>query len=172
MHSSIIILSFFYKFLGIYSFVILEFLFKFFFIYVLFKILTKLEIDHNLALVAIFVIFLVTATLNIFDEFYSIKFISLLEYLFRENFGFRFPRPLVTAPFLFLTLFLLIDFRKKISEKINYKYFFSLSILLGFLLNSFFNFFLIIITEIVIIYILLFRNNFFLSIKRNLDKII
>jgi len=170
--ASIIIHSFFYKFFGIYSFVILEFLFKFFFIYVLFKILTKLEIDHNLALIAIFVVFLVTATLNIFDEFYNIKFISLLENLFRENFGFRFPRPLVTAPFLFLTLFLLIDFRKRISEKINYKYFFSLSILLGFLLNSFFNFFLIIITEIVIIYILLFRKNFFLSIKRNLDKII
>ena len=170
--ASIIIHSFFYKLFGIYSFVILEFLFKFFFIYVLFKILTKLEIDHNLALVAIFVVFLVTATLNIFDEFYNIKFISLLENLFRENFGFRFPRPLVTAPFLFLTLFLLIDFRKRISEKINYKYFFSLSILLGFLLNSFFNFFLIIITEIVIIYILLFRKNFFLSIKRNLDKII
>jgi hypothetical protein len=139
---------------------------------VLFKILTKLEIDHNLALVAIFVVFLVTTTLNIFDEFYSIKFISLLGNLFKENFGFRFPRPLVTAPFLFLTLFLLIDFRKKISEKINYKYFFSLSILLGFLLNSFFYYFLIIITEIVIIYILYFRKNFFLSIKRNLDKII
>ena len=170
--TSIIIHSFFYKLFGIYSFVILEFLFKFFFIYVLFKILTKLEIDHNLALVAIFVVFLVTATLNIFDEFYSIKFISLLGNLFEENFGFRFPRPLVTAPFLFLTLFLLIDFRKKISEKINYKYFFSLSILLGFLLNSFFYYFLIIITEIVIIYILYFRKNFFLSIKRNLDKII
>ena len=170
--TSIIIHSFFYKLFGIYSFIILEFLFKFFLIYVLFKILTKLEIDHNLALVAIFIVFLVTATLNIFDEFYNIKFISLLGNLFKENFGFRFPRPLVTAPFLFLTLFLLIDFRKKISEKINYKYFFSLSILLAFLLNSFFNFFLIIITEIVIIYILLFRKNFFLSIKRNLDKII
>ena len=170
--SSIIIYSFFYKLFGIYSFIILEFLFKFFLIYVLFKILTKLEIDHNLALVAIFVVFLVTTTLNIFDEFYSIKFISLLGNLFKENFGFRFPRPLVTAPFLFLTLFLLIDFGKKISEKINYKYFFSLSILLGFLLNSFFYYFLIIITEIVIIYILYFRKNFFLSIKRNLDKII
>ncbi len=170
--SSIIIYSFFYKLFGIYSFIILEFLFKFFLIYVLFKILTKLEIDHNLALVAIFVVFLVTTTLNIFDEFYSIKFISLLGNLFKENFGFRFPRPLVTAPFLFLTLFLLIDFGKKISEKINYKYFFSLSILLGFLLNGFFYYFLIIITEIVIIYILYFRKNFFLSIKRNLDKII
>ena len=170
--ASIIIHSFFYKLFGIYSFIILEFLFKFFLIYVLFKILTKLEIDHNLALVAIFVVFLVTATLNIFDEFYNIKFISLLGNLFKENFGFRFPRPLVTAPFLFLTLFLLIDFRKKISEKINYKYFFSLSILLGFLLNGFFYYFLIIITEIAIIYILHFRKNFFLSIKRNLDKII
>ncbi len=170
--TSIIIHSFFYKLFGIYSFIILEFLFKFFLIYVLFKILTKLEIDHNLALVAIFVVFLVTTTLNIFDEFYSIKFISLLGNLFKENFGFRFPRPLVTAPFLFLTLFLLIDFGKKISEKINYKYFFSLSILLGFLLNGFFYYFLIIITEIVIIYILYFRKNFFLSIKRNLDKII
>ena len=170
--SSIIIYSFFYKLFGIYSFIILEFLFKFFLIYVLFKILTKLEIDHNLALVAIFVVFLVTTTLNIFDEFYNIKFISLLGNLFKENFGFRFPRPLVTAPFLFLTLFLLIDFGKKISEKINYKYFFSLSILLGFLLNGFFYYFLIIITEIVIIYILYFRKNFFLSIKRNLDKII
>ncbi len=170
--SSIIIHSFFYKLFGIYSFIILEFLFKFFLIYVLFKILTKLEIDHNLALVAIFVVFLVTTTLNIFDEFYNIKFISLLGNLFKENFGFRFPRPLVTAPFLFLTLFLLIDFGKKISEKINYKYFFSLSILLGFLLNGFFYYFLIIITEIVIIYILYFRKNFFLSIKRNLDKII
>ena len=170
--SSIIIYSFFYKLFGIYSFIILEFLFKFFLIYVLFKILTKLEIDHNLALVAIFVVFLVTATLNIFDEFYDIKFISLLGNLFEGNFGLRFPRPLVTAPFLFLTLFLLIDFGKKISEKINYKYFFSLSILLGFLLNSFFYYFLIIITEIVIIYILYFRKNFFLSIKRNLDKII
>ena len=170
--TSLIIRSFFYKLFGIYSFIILEFLFKFFLIYVLFKILTKLEIDHNLALVAIFVVFLVTTTLNIFDEFYSIKFISLLGNLFKENFGFRFPRPLVTAPFLFLTLFLLIDFGKKISEKINYKYFFSLSILLGFLLNGFFYYFLIIITEIVIIYILYFRKNFFLSIKRNLDKII
>jgi len=170
--SSIIIYSFFYKLFGIYSFIILEFLFKFFLIYVLFKILTKLEIDHNLALVATFVIFLVTPTLNIFDEFYDIKYISLLRNLFEGNFGFRFPRPLVTEPFLFLTLFLLIDFRKKISEKINYKYFFSLSILLGFLLNGFFYYFLIIITEIVIIYILYFRKNFFLSIKRNLDKII
>jgi len=170
--TSIIIHSFFYKLFGIYSFIILEFLFKLFLIYVLFKILTKLEIDHNLALVAIFVVFLVTPTLNIFDEFYSIKYISLLGNLFEENFGFKFPRPSVTAPFLFLTLFLLIDFRKKISEKINYKYFFSLSILLGFLLNSFFYYFLIIITEIVIIYILYFRKNFFLSIKRNLDKII
>ena len=170
--AAIIIHSFFYKLFGIYSFIMLEFLFKFFLIYVLFKILTKLEIDHNLALVAIFVVFLVTTTLNIFDEFYSIKFISLLGNLFKENFGFRFPRPLVTAPFLFLTLFLLIDFGKKISEKINYKYFFSLSILLGFLLNGFFYYFLIIITEIVIIYILYFRKNFFLSIKRNLDKII
>jgi hypothetical protein len=169
--TSIIIHSFFYKLFGIYSFIMLEFLFKFFLIYVLFKILTKLEIDHNLALVATFVIFLVTPTLNIFDEFYDIKYISLLRNLFEGNFGFRFPRPLVTEPFLFLTLFLLIDFRKKISEKINYKYFFSLSILLGFLLNSFFYFFLIIITEIVIIYILHFRKNFFLSIKRNLDKI-
>jgi hypothetical protein len=169
--ASIIIHSFFYKLFGIYSFIMLEFLFKFFLIYVLFKILTKLEIDHNLALVATFVIFLVTPTLNIFDEFYDIKYISLLRNLFEGNFGFRFPRPLVTEPFLFLTLFLLIDFRKKISEKINYKYFFSLSILLGFLLNSFFYFFLIIITEIVIIYILHFRKNFFLSIKRNLDKI-
>jgi hypothetical protein len=169
--AAIIIHSFFYKLFGIYSFIMLEFLFKFFLIYVLFKILTKLEIDHNLALVATFVIFLVTPTLNIFDEFYDIKYISLLRNLFEGNFGFRFPRPLVTEPFLFLTLFLLIDFRKKISEKINYKYFFSLSILLGFLLNSFFYFFLIIITEIVIIYILHFRKNFFLSIKRNLDKI-
>jgi hypothetical protein len=170
--ASFFIHSFFYKIFGVFSFIILEFLFKFFLIYALFKILIKLEIDYNLALIVIFTVFLLSATLSIFGEFYSIKFISLLGNLFEENFGFRFPRPLVTAPFLFFTLLLLIDFKKMINEKINYKYFFSLSILLGLLLNSFFYYFLIIITEIIIIYIFHFRKNFFLSIKRNIDKII
>jgi len=170
--ASIFIHSFFYKIFGVFSFIILEFLFKFFLIYALFKILIKLEIHYNLTLIVIFTVFLLSTVPNIFSEFYNIKLISSFGNLFEENFGFRFPRPLVTAPFLFFTLFLLIDFRKMINEKIDYKYFFSLSILLSFLLNSFFYYFLIVIIEILIIYIIHFRKNFFLSIKRNLDKII
>ena len=134
----LIVHSFFYKIFGIYSFVFLEIFFKLIFFLILIKFLNEIFIDSSKSLLFIFLI-LIFIEIGNFSSFYlNIALLQNLVSTLIENFGTRFPRPLVSAVIFFYTFKILSNFELQNFEKKNYLYSIKLGLCFGLLLNSFF----------------------------------
>ncbi len=137
---SILIHSFLYKIINVYSFVILEFVFQFIFLVVFFKVIKKIFYNSNYTLYFCASLFLIVSLLQLLLLFDSSKYLQLLFNSLDENLGTRFPRPLFTGIIYFYFFYILFNFREKI-EKFDLKYFVILVFFLSVFLNSFFYYF-------------------------------
>ena len=150
----IIFQSLFYKIFGIYSFVIVIFIFQLFLfliLYILFFNIFNHE-KKTFYFLSLFLLFLII--LDIINLNYDINIFDKIFNSFNSFFGYRYPRPLLTSPIIFLGIYFLINFEKKISTTSNNNYVYILTVL-GLLLNLFFYYF--IIYTILILLIIIFK---------------
>ena len=97
----IIIHALFFKFVGIYSFIILEYIFQIIFLIVTFKLFSKIFDDYDKAFFLLICLLLIYSLTGILHQFQPNIFINNIFYLFENNLGTRFPRPLVTGILVF-----------------------------------------------------------------------
>ena len=144
---SVFVHSFFYKFLGSFSFILIEFLSIFIFFIIIFNLFSKFYSQKISILfsIIIFSIPLIISELPI-SEITSLKIIK------NNIFSLRFPRPLITSLYLFFFIYLIASFEKK--EFINKKNFSILGIIFALTLSSFYYFFFlqIVITSLYLFY--------------------
>ena len=148
--------SLFYKIFNIYGLVILEFIFQIIFIFILYKFLEKIFNDKNKSFYFLILILIFLSGLGLIDYYTDGNFFySNLFQILEQNFGTRFPRPLITGPIIFIFFILAFDFKKEILEIPKFTYLLYLSLLLGLLFNSFFYYF---INFLIILLIIFFIN--------------
>ncbi len=148
----IIFQSILYKIFGIYSFVIVIFIFQiilFLILYILFFNIINSE-KKTFYFLSLFLLFLIT--LDFINLNYDINFFEKIFNSFNSFFGYRYPRPLLTSPIIFLGIFFLINFEKKISVTSNNNYIYIL-LVLGLLLHLFFYYFIIYSILILLIFV-------------------
>ena len=162
---SIFIHSFFYKFLGSFSFILIEYFSVLIFLIINYKLFKKYY-PQEVAILFSIIIFSIPIIFSILPVG-NINYLNLI----KDNiFTLRFPRPLITSLYLFFFLYLIISFEKK--EFINKKNFFILGIILALTLSSFYYFFFI---QIIILLLYLFYSYKYYAFKKlfdNLDSII
>jgi hypothetical protein len=162
---SIFIHSFFYKFLGSFSFILIEYFSVFIFLIINYKLFKKYY-SQEVAILFSIIVFSIPIIFSILPVG-NINYLNLI----KDNiFTLRFPRPLITSLYLFFFLYLIISFEKK--EFINKKNFFILGIILALTLSSFYYFFFI---QVIILLLYLFYSYKYYAFKKlfdNLDSII
>lgn len=139
---SIIFHSLVYKIIGYSSFIILEFFFIFFSILIFYKILQELKLNKAYSLFVLAIYFSLPFILNILSII-KLSQISILQNLASDFIGSRFPRPLVTNIFFLLGIYFLLKLQKEFVEKRPPLSIISISLVMVFMVNSFFYFFLI-----------------------------
>jgi hypothetical protein len=92
-----------------------------------------------------FLIYLLLAysLLGVLSIYQDSNIFKNLYHLFDNNFGTRYPRPLITGILIFLALYLILDFKKQLFKSFENTYVIKISIILGLLLNTFFYYFVI-----------------------------
>ena len=164
----LIVHSFFYKIFGIYSFVFLAVFFKLIFFLILIKFLNEIFIDSSKSLLFIFLILIFIEIGNISSLYLNIAILQNLVSTLIENFGTRFPRPLVSAVIFFYTFKILSNFEFQNYEKKNYLYSIKLGLCFGLLLNSFFYHF---VNFSFLLFLLIVKEYFnFFKINKNFIK--
>ncbi len=139
----IIIHAFFFKFFGIYSFIILEYIFQIIFLIVIFKLFVKIFDDYDKAFFLLICLLLIYSLTGILYQFQPNIFIKNIFYLFENNLGTRFPRPLVTGILVFGMIYYLLDFKDQLIKNFETNYVIKISIILSLILNTFFYYFII-----------------------------
>jgi len=166
---SLLINSLFFKFIGGYSFIILEILCTTCFILIFYNIFLKLKFS-NIFLINCSIFLFILPTLLIDLTFLDIKTLDLLSVNLQKFYSMRFPRPIISNLFFFLFIFLLIDFYLK---KENYvKSFYTLSILMGIMINVYFYLFFIEFFLLIIVFLYKFKKDFFRNILNNFKNIL
>ena len=162
---AILIHAFFYKFIGIASFIFLEFLSIFIFLIIFFKIFKKLQFSFYLSIMLSLLFFmlpLIISNLNNFE-------ISEINTFTSNFYNLRFPRPLVANLFLFYFIFLLIEFNSESSLKM--KTLINISIVAVLSMSSFFFFFITEVIAFTIVLIIKINKDKKLINKKNIIKI-
>ena len=156
---STIIHTIFFYIIDSYAFVLCEFIFIFIFMLTIFKILTLININNFFSLS---LSFLIVSLSNLIEN----NPIDLVSHFNEIFFNLRFPRPLVTQTYYFLSLYLILKiFLNK--DFFNKKYIYSLSIILGLIFSSsFFNFFSLFIC-FLICFVFSYRANSLLKLFEN-----
>jgi len=137
----LIIHSLAYKFLNIYGFVILELGFQILFVFIFFKVFEIVFEDKQKSFIFLILVLILTSIFGIISQYNFNFFFTNLSTIFDDNFGTRFPRPLITGPFIFLSFLFLIRFKTEFTELPKYSYIFYFSLTLGVLFNTFFSYF-------------------------------
>ena len=135
--------SVFFKFIGIYAFIFLEYIFQIIFLIILFKVILKIFEDYKKSFYFLIYLLLVYSLLGVLSIYQDSNIFKNLYYLFDNNFGTRYPRPLITGILIFLALYLVLDFKKQLFKSFENTYVIKISIVLGLLLNTFFYYFII-----------------------------
>lgn len=144
----------FFKLIGIYSFIFLEFIFQIVFLIIIYKFTLKVFEDYKKSfyfLAYLFLIYSIFGLLSIYHDSYIFK---NLYYLFENNFGTRFPRPLITGILIFYAMYLILDFKKQLFKSFGKDYIIKISIVLGLLLNTFFYYFIIFCILLFIVFLI------------------
>ena len=142
---SIILHSFFFKILGLSSFLILELIFLYIFLITIQKILINSKINYYLALFISILIFILPSLVS------SIQLFGINLNVINGLFGFRFPRPLVTSCYFFWGVYLLLIYYK--NEKFNLKNFLYIGICFSLVFVSYYYNF---INLFILIFLILF----------------
>lgn len=144
---SVFVHSFFYKFLGSFSFILVEFLSIFIFFIIIFSLFKRFY-SQEISILFSIIIFSIPIIISVLpiSEITSFKIIK------NNIFSLRFPRPLITSLYLFFFIYLIASFEKK--EFINKKNFSILGIIFALTLSSFYYFFFlqIVITFLYLLY--------------------
>ena len=136
--------SVFFKFIGIYAFIFLEYIFQIIFLIILFKVILNIfEEDYKKSFYFLIYLLLANSLLGVFSIYLDSNIFKNLYHLFDNNFGTRYPRPLITGILIFLALYLILDFKKQLFKSFENIYVIKISIVLGLLLNTFFYYFVI-----------------------------
>ena len=168
---SILLHSLMFKFLGVYSLILLELIFQLIFFFILFITIKNIFESRKTSLIFCLIIISSPFILEVLYNFESSKLLSLTIDQINDNFGNRFPRPLVTGIFYFLFFLIVFKIKDKYDFKFNFKYYLVISFVLCFFLNSFFYYF---INFTLLFLILIIKNNhgkyklFFLDNKKKI----
>ena len=133
----------FFKFIGVYSFIFLEYIFQIIFLIILFKVILNIFEDYKKSFYFLIYLLLANSLLGVFSIYLDSNIFKNLYHLFDNNFGTRYPRPLITGILIFLALYLILDFKKQLFKSFENTYVIKISIVLGLLLNTFFYYFVI-----------------------------
>ena len=133
----------FFKFIGVYSFIFLEYIFQIIFLITLFKVILNIFEDYKKSFYFLIYLLLANSLLGVFSIYLDSNIFKNLYHLFDNNFGTRYPRPLITGILIFLALHLILDFKKQLFKSFENTYVIKISIVLGLLLNTFFYYFVI-----------------------------
>ena len=107
---------------------------------------------------------LANSLLGVLSIYQDSNIFKNLYHLFDNNFGTRYPRPLITGILIFLALYLILDFKKQLFKSFENNYVIKISIVLGLLLNTFFYYFVIFSFLLSIIFLTNINKNIFLKI--------
>ena len=164
---SIIWHSIFFTFFKYYSLIILGVIFLFILYLLFFKILCNLNFDKDKSFFILISLVTTIQVLKYFGNIYEINLFHVVHLPLFEFVSSRFPRPLVTSIYLFLSIFCLqkISNKKNFEEKKNYLILLCLS--LALLLNSFFYLFLVVSILSLITLLSNFKNNTISIVKKN-----
>ena len=99
---SIIIHSLMFKFLGVYSLILLELIFQIIFFLSCLSLSKIFFENRKTSLIFCLIIISSPFILEVLSNFESSRLLDLTKDLINDNFGNRFPRPLVTGIFYFL----------------------------------------------------------------------
>ena len=135
--------SIFFKFIGVYSFIFLEYIFQIIFLIILFKVILNIFEDYKKSFYFLTYLLLAYSLLGVLSIYQDSNIFKNLYHLFDNNFGTRYPRPLITGILVFLALYLILDFKKQLFKSFENNYVIKISIVLGLLLNTFFYYFII-----------------------------
>jgi hypothetical protein len=135
--------SVFFKFIGIYAFIFLEYIFQIIFLIILFKVMLNIFEDYKKSFYFLIYLLLAYSLLGVLSIYQDSNIFKNLYHLFDNNFGTRYPRPLITGILIFLALYLILDFKKQLFKSFENTYVIKISIILGLLLNTFFYYFVI-----------------------------
>ena len=135
--------SVFFKFIGIYAFIFLEYIFQIIFLIILFKVMLNIFEDYKKSFYFLIYLLLAYSLLGVLSIYQDSNIFKNLYHLFDNNFGTRYPRPLITGILIFLALYLVLDFKKQLFKSFENTYVIKISIILGLLLNTFFYYFVI-----------------------------
>ena len=164
---SIIWHSIFFIFFKYYSIIILGVIFLFILYLLIFKILRNLSFDKKKSLFILISLVITIQVLKYFGYIYEVNLFYVVQQPIFEFVGSRFPRPLITSIYLFLSIFCLqkISCKKNLEETKNYLFLLCLS--LALLINSFFYLFLVISILSLITLLVNFKNNIISIVKKN-----
>ena len=164
---SIIWHSIFFIFFKYYSIIILGVIFLFILYLLIFKILRNLNFDKKKSFFILISLVTIIQVLKYFGYIYEINLFYVVQQPLFEFVGSRFPRPLITSIYLFLSIFCLqkISYKKNLEE--TKKYLFLLCLSLALLINSFFYLFLVVSILSFFILLVNFRYNVISFIKKN-----
>ncbi len=157
---SVAIPSIFYKFVGSFSFIIIEYIFIFLFILTLYKIF-NLYYSRELSIFYALVIFVTPIVFSLFP----VSDLTYLKIIKDDIFTLRFPRPLITSWFLFIFLYIILSLEKK--EFFTKKNFFILGIILGVTLSSFYYFFFLQVSILIIYLFYRYKLSIFSKLLQN-----
>ena len=135
--------SIFFKFIGVYAFIFLEYIFQIIFLIIFFKIALNIFNDYKKSFYFLIYLLLTYSLLGILSIYQDSYIFKNLYHLFDNNFGTRYPRPLITGILVFSALYLILDFKKQLFKSFENNYVIKISIILGLLLNTFFYYFII-----------------------------
>ena len=170
----IIFHSLFYKIFGILTFPVLELIFKFTFLLIFIIFCNKILNNKFHSFIFCILIYLIIISLKFSFYLPGFKYLEIFYITLEDNFGTRFPRPLITSIFFFSFFLLLCDLKKNI-EKFSFKYFVTILFLLSSYLNSFFYYF-INLSLLFLIMFTVYKNNilnyFFFKERRSLIYLI
>ena len=156
--------SIFFSFMGIYSFMVLEYLFQIIFLIILFKFCLMIFKDHRKSFYFFIFLMLLYSIFGIITIYQDSTTFENLYYLFKNNFGTRYPRPLITGVLIFLGLYFILDFKNQLHQSFDSSYVAKTSIILGLLLNTFFYYFIIFSVLLFIVFCTSFSKKIFSKI--------
>ena len=156
--------SFFFKLIGVYSFIFLEIICTSLFLWIFYSIFCELNFSHLSSLVLPVFFFILPSVLRDL-ALLDIEALRLLSLNFTSFYSTRFPRPIISNLFFFGFIFFTIRFYKDNINSI--KNTFIITILVGFTINLFFYLFFIEFFLLIIILFIKFKTKLFNFLYNN-----
>jgi hypothetical protein len=162
----------FYKLFGILSFPILEFFFFYIFLILIFKIYNELGFKGHFALLASLLLVTLVYFVQVLSLYFDNYYFKILNNNLKSLFSLRFPRPLVTNIYFWLSALLVIRYLNFNDYKKITFFLILITILLSFLGNSFYFLFFNLIIAIILYIFFLKKKNILIFYRKNITFIL